>query len=65
MLGGLAILCIGLVLLVFPGPGLVFIAAGALMIASESRQTASFFDRCEVRARIAMLRCRRLYRSRQ
>jgi len=63
MLGGLILVCVGLILLVAPGPGLLVIAAGVFLLARESRQAARSFDRCEVHCRLALNRFRRLYRS--
>jgi hypothetical protein len=65
MLGGLILVCVGLILLVAPGPGLLLIGAGAFLVARESQNAARFFDRCEVQCRLALYRFRRLMRSRE
>ncbi|HEY5897237.1 MAG TPA: PGPGW domain-containing protein [Burkholderiales bacterium] len=48
--GVLAILA-GIVLLPLPGPGLLVLAGGALLIAEESRATARLLDWIESKAR--------------
>jgi len=49
--GGLLVVLAGVVLLPLPGPGMVIVAFGALMIAGQSRATARALDRLELRAR--------------
>lgn len=58
MLVGLIMLCLGIILLVFPGPGFLVMAAGAILVARESRPAACFFDRCELYCREVAQRCR-------
>jgi hypothetical protein len=53
---GALILLAGIVLLPLPGPGLIVIAAGAVLVAGESRTAARALDQIELRAR-------RLFRS--
>jgi hypothetical protein len=45
--GGLALLAIGIVMLVLPGPGLLVILIGALLIAEESLFASQRFDRID------------------
>jgi Putative transmembrane protein (PGPGW) len=49
--GGALIVLAGIVLLPLPGPGLLVIAAGALLMAEESRAAARALDWLEMKAR--------------
>jgi uncharacterized protein (TIGR02611 family) len=64
VVAGVALLPVGLFMLAVPGPGLVVIAIGAVLIAREFRWAARLLDRLEVRgrkvARWAKRRWRRL-----
>ncbi|TVO59303.1 PGPGW domain-containing protein [Denitromonas halophila] len=51
--GGTVVALLGLVMLFTPGPGLVFMAAGAALLGSESRIVARALDRLEVLVRAA------------
>lgn len=48
MAGGVLVALLGVVMLFTPGPGLVFMAAGAALLGSESRRVARALDRIEV-----------------
>lgn len=54
MAAGLALLLLGTLMIVTPGPGVVFVLLGASLVASESRGMAHALDWCELRLR-AML----------
>jgi len=56
MAGGVALCLLGIVFLAVPGPGIPVLAAGAALLAQQSRGTAELLDRAE-------LRLRRLFRS--
>ena len=45
------LLAIGVVLLVVPGPGIIFLAAGAALLAEESEVAARLIDRAELSVR--------------
>jgi hypothetical protein len=45
---GLIVLALGLAMLVLPGPGLLFAAIGAALIAGESRVAADVLDRLDL-----------------
>ena len=64
VMAGVVLLPVGLFMLAVPGPGLVVIAIGAVLIAREFRWAANLLDRLEVRgrkvARWAKRRWRRL-----
>ena len=51
ILGGLLLFPIGVFFLAVPGPGLLVIALGAVLIAREFRFAAAVLDNIEVRAR--------------
>lgn len=53
-----ALALVGVLLLFAPGPGLLLLAAGAAILATESLAVARFLDRVEIRAR-RMLRALR------
>jgi Putative transmembrane protein (PGPGW) len=44
---GLLLLALGLIMLVLPGPGLLFAAAGAALLAGESLTAARLLDRID------------------
>lgn len=48
---GVLILLVGIVLLPLPGPGMVIVALGALVMAEGSRTAAKALDALELRAR--------------
>ena len=56
---GIVLTLAGIFFLVFPGPGIPILAAGLALIAQESRATARFLDRCELRVREWVKRLRR------
>ena len=45
---GVAAIIVGLILMVTPGPGLVFVGVGAALVATESRRAAELLDRLEL-----------------
>jgi len=49
--GGVALVLVGIVLLPLPGPGMLVIALGALMMAEESHSTARALDWLEAKTR--------------
>ena len=49
--GGFLIVLVGIVFLPMPGPGMLIIAIGALMMAEESRAAARTLDWLEAKAR--------------
>jgi hypothetical protein len=49
--GGLALLILGIVFMVIPGPGIPIAALGAAFIANESRTMARMLDGLELRVR--------------
>ena len=51
IIGGLLLIPVGVFFLAVPGPGLLVIAIGAVLIAREFRFAARFLDALEVRAR--------------
>ena len=53
----------GIALLPLPGPGMLVVAAGALIMAEESRLVAGALDALEVRVRRLISRMPRLQRS--
>ena len=57
---GIAVVVLGLLLSLTPGPGFVFLLLGAAMLAGQSRSLARALDRCEIRLRKAMRRLRKL-----
>ena len=58
IIGGLVVVLAGIVLLPLPGPGMVIVAIGALLMAEESSMTAKALDRLELRARALVARVR-------
>jgi uncharacterized protein (TIGR02611 family) len=54
VVAGLILLPVGLFFLAVPGPGLVIIALGAVLVAREFGFAARFLDAIEVRARKVM-----------
>ena len=63
ILAGLLIALAGIVLLPLPGPGLLVIALGALLVAEQSLTAARILDSLELRARALIGRWRPLTRS--
>lgn len=61
---GAALIAVGLVLLVIPGPGIVFLAAGAGVLAQESLGIARLLDRLELAARRLARRALEAWRRR-
>jgi hypothetical protein len=57
--GGTIIVLVGIVLLPAPGPGTLVIAAGAALVAGESRGVAHLLDRIELRGRRLLAAWRR------
>lgn len=51
IIGGLLLIPVGMFFLAVPGPGLVIIGIGAVLIAREFRFAARLLDRLEVRGR--------------
>lgn len=64
MFAGTLLLLAGLVMLVFPGPGVLVALIGAGFVASESRWFAIALDQLEVRARRAIEPLRSRWRAR-
>ena len=60
---GVLILLAGIVLLPLPGPGMLVVAAGALLMAEGSRAVAGLLDAIEVRVRSLIGRRTRWQRS--
>jgi Putative transmembrane protein (PGPGW) len=60
-----AMIVVGVVLLVIPGPGTVVIAVGAALLAEESLTVARYLDRLEVWGRRIIGRLRRKWHSQQ
>ena len=58
IIGGLVVVLAGIVLLPLPGPGMLVVAFGALLMAEESLLTAKALDRLELRARALVARVR-------
>lgn len=63
ILGGLST-AVGFIMLVTPGPGVLFIAIGAGLVGNESLIAARFFDWIEMRIRSGIGRFRRWRQSR-
>ena len=61
IVAGLALLAIGIVMLVLPGPGSLVIVLGAALVAEESLWASRLLDRCGLRIEhwIATVRARR------
>lgn len=55
---GVALVVLGLVLTLTPGPGFVVALLGAAILARQSRALARGLDRCEIRVRRAVRRVR-------
>jgi hypothetical protein len=51
---GVALLVLGLLLFLTPGPGFVVALLGAAILAGQSRSLARALDRCEIRVRRAV-----------
>jgi hypothetical protein len=62
MFGGLAVSGVGALMLFVPGPGLLVLLVGLVLIAQESRAMACALDWLELRARAMYQRARRLWR---
>jgi len=56
---GIVLTLAGIFFLVVPGPGIPILALGLALIAQESRVTARFLDRAELRVRGWLKRLRR------
>lgn len=59
---GILLALVGLVLLFFPGPGILLLLVGAALAAEESRTVARWLDRAEVGVRRAISSARRRFR---
>ena len=59
MIVGVILLATGALLVLTPGPGFVFLALGAGILARESAAAARAFDRLELRLRKLTARMRR------
>ena len=59
---GVLIMGMGLVLLIAPGPGVLFLALGAMLIAQESLSAARFLDWADIRLRRLTIRGLRVWR---
>jgi putative transmembrane protein PGPGW len=57
---GIAVVVLGLLLSLTPGPGFVFVLLGAAILAGQSRSLARALDRFEIRLRKAVRSLRRL-----
>ena len=64
MMGGLFVCGVGAVMLFVPGPGLLVLLIGLVLIAQESRAMACALDWTELRARSALQRMKQLWRRR-
>lgn len=53
MIAGAALIILGALLILTPGPGMLITVAGAMLVASESERAARMFDRLELRLRAA------------
>jgi len=53
---GILLVLVGIVLLVIPGPGSLFIVIGGAFLAEESRTVARFLDRTELAGRRVIAR---------
>jgi hypothetical protein len=51
MAGGTALMIVGALMFVTPGPGLIVFLAGGVLLARESRRAARWLDRAELRVR--------------
>jgi hypothetical protein len=60
-----ALILVGVVLLIVPGPGTVLIALGAALLAEESLTVARLLDRLEIRCRRAISELRRKWHAHQ
>jgi hypothetical protein len=60
---GVALTAVGVLLLVLPGPGLLFGVFGMAMFAGESRLLAGFLDRAELFLRDRLRRLRLWWRA--
>lgn len=58
-----ALVAVGLVGLVVPGPGTLFIAAGAALIARESRPFSTLLDKIELKLQPVILWLKRQWRA--
>lgn len=56
---GAVLIVLGALLVLTPGPGLVVLLAGALLLAGESRAAARWLDAAELRVREVARRLRR------
>jgi hypothetical protein len=69
IIGGLVLIPVGVFFLAVPGPGLLVIAVGAVLIAREFKFAARFLDTVEVQTRRALKwvqgRWRRLVKARR
>lgn len=54
--GGFLLVLVGIIFLPLPGPGLLIIVAGALLMAQESRGAARLLDWLEAKTRRVILR---------
>ena len=63
IIGGLLLIPVGVFFLAVPGPGLLVIAVGAVLIAREFRFAARFLDAFEVRARKTFAWARRRWQK--
>ena len=55
---GVIIMGLGLVMLIAPGPGILFLAVGAMLIAQESLSAARTLDWADIRLRRLAVRAR-------
>jgi hypothetical protein len=61
--GGILVMAVGIFLLFVPGPGLVFLLLGAVLVARQSLFAARALDWAEVRGRKLLNWSRRVWRS--
>jgi uncharacterized protein (TIGR02611 family) len=59
VVGGIALIVVGIIFLPMPGPGSIIICFGLVLIASEFRHIAQFLDWSELRIRKFLRRFRR------
>jgi hypothetical protein len=58
---GAVVVLVGIFFLAVPGPGLVVLLIGAILIARESLFVSRLFDRIEPRVSALAIRCRRIW----
>ncbi|MBL8250385.1 MAG: hypothetical protein JNK31_01815 [Candidatus Competibacter sp.] len=59
---GIVVMGLGLVMLIAPGPGILVLLAGGMLVAQESLTAARFMDWADIRLRRLAVRGRRAWR---